>query len=155
MEWSFLHPGRSTSGKESWVPVEVGGLVSPRAGLDTWWREESVPTTNRASSLGPKPGHCSDWGTQIHTKSVKILCNQTCRLPMKAFIVENKSWNYRNSLPSFMVVISDTLKTKTELVALVRKRTTLTELRRISAKLVPTYTDRGCCVVSATDPHGR
>jgi hypothetical protein len=27
--------------------------------------------------------------------------------------------------------------------------------RRVSAKLVPTFADRGCCVVSATDPHGR
>jgi hypothetical protein len=27
--------------------------------------------------------------------------------------------------------------------------------RRLSAKLVPTFADRGCCVVSATDPHGR
>jgi hypothetical protein len=26
--------------------------------------------------------------------------------------------------------------------------------RRLSAKLVPTFADRGCCVVSATDPHG-
>jgi hypothetical protein len=27
--------------------------------------------------------------------------------------------------------------------------------RRMSAKLVPTFADRGCRVVSATDPHGR
>jgi hypothetical protein len=27
--------------------------------------------------------------------------------------------------------------------------------RRLSAKLVPTFADRGCRVVSATDPHGR
>jgi hypothetical protein len=27
--------------------------------------------------------------------------------------------------------------------------------RRLSAKLVPTFADGGCCVVSATDPHGR
>jgi hypothetical protein len=26
--------------------------------------------------------------------------------------------------------------------------------RHLSAKLVPTFADRGCCVVSATDPHG-
>jgi hypothetical protein len=26
--------------------------------------------------------------------------------------------------------------------------------RRLSAKLVPTFADRGCRVVSATDPHG-
>jgi hypothetical protein len=25
----------------------------------------------------------------------------------------------------------------------------------LSAKLMPTFVDRGCCVVSATDPHGR
>jgi hypothetical protein len=27
--------------------------------------------------------------------------------------------------------------------------------RRLSAKLVPTFADRGCHVVSVTDPHGR
>jgi hypothetical protein len=27
--------------------------------------------------------------------------------------------------------------------------------RRLSAKLVPTFADRGCHVVSATDPYGR
>jgi hypothetical protein len=27
--------------------------------------------------------------------------------------------------------------------------------RRLLAKLVPTFTDKGCRVVSATDPHGR
>jgi hypothetical protein len=27
--------------------------------------------------------------------------------------------------------------------------------RRLSAKLVPTFVDRGCSVVSATDPYGR
>jgi hypothetical protein len=27
--------------------------------------------------------------------------------------------------------------------------------RRMSAKLVPTFADRGCRVVSAADPHGR
>jgi hypothetical protein len=27
--------------------------------------------------------------------------------------------------------------------------------RRLSAKLVPTLADRGCRVVSVTDPHGR
>jgi hypothetical protein len=26
--------------------------------------------------------------------------------------------------------------------------------RRLSAKLVPTFADRGCCVVSATGPYG-
>jgi hypothetical protein len=39
-------------------------------------------------------------------------------------------------------------------VALVRERTILSD-RRLSAKLVPTFADRGCSVVSVTDPHGR
>jgi hypothetical protein len=38
-------------------------------------------------------------------------------------------------------------------VALVRKRTTWPSDRRLSAKLVSTYVDRGCHVVSALDPH--
>jgi hypothetical protein len=36
-------------------------------------------------------------------------------------------------------------------VALVRERTRPSD-RRLSAKLVPTFVDRGCRVVSATDP---
>jgi hypothetical protein len=37
---------------------------------------------------------------------------------------------------------------------LVRKRTIPSD-RRLSAKLVPTFADRGCRVVSGTDPSGR
>jgi hypothetical protein len=43
----------------------------------------------------------------------------------------------------------------TNSVALVRKQTIPTERRRLSAKLVPTFTDRGCRVVSAMDPQAR
>jgi hypothetical protein len=37
---------------------------------------------------------------------------------------------------------------------LVRKRT-IPSGRRLSAKLVPTFADRGCRVVSTADSHGR
>jgi hypothetical protein len=40
-------------------------------------------------------------------------------------------------------------------VVLVRKRTIRPSDRSLPAKLVPTLADRGCRVVSATDPHGR
>jgi hypothetical protein len=40
-------------------------------------------------------------------------------------------------------------------MALVCKQTVPIERRRSSAKLVPTFGDRGCRVVSAMDPHGR
>jgi hypothetical protein len=40
-------------------------------------------------------------------------------------------------------------------LALVRKWNVQTSDRRLSAKLVPTFADRGCLVVSTTDPHGR
>jgi hypothetical protein len=40
-------------------------------------------------------------------------------------------------------------------VALVNKRTYRPSDRRLSAKLVPTFADRECRVVNATDPHGR
>jgi hypothetical protein len=40
-------------------------------------------------------------------------------------------------------------------MALVRERTIRAERQQLSAKLVPTFADRGCRVVSATDPHGR
>jgi hypothetical protein len=42
---------------------------------------------------------------------------------------------------------------KNNSMALVYERTILTEHRRLSAKLVPTFEDRGCSEVSATDPY--
>jgi CBS-domain-containing membrane protein len=39
-------------------------------------------------------------------------------------------------------------------VAFVRERTVPTE-RPLSARLVPTFADRGCHVLSATNPYGR
>jgi hypothetical protein len=50
--------------------------------------------------------------------------------------------------------VATTKVTKLNSVVLVRKRTILSD-RRMSAKLVPTFADRRCRVVSATDPHGR
>jgi hypothetical protein len=38
-------------------------------------------------------------------------------------------------------------------VALVRERIILSSDRRLSVKLMPTFADRGCRVVSALDPH--
>jgi hypothetical protein len=40
-------------------------------------------------------------------------------------------------------------------VALVRNKLYRPSDRRLSAKVVPTFADRGCRVVSATDPHSR
>jgi hypothetical protein len=40
-------------------------------------------------------------------------------------------------------------------MALVRERTVPTSDRRLAAKLVPNFADRGCHVVSVTDPYGR
>jgi hypothetical protein len=49
---------------------------------------------------------------------------------------------------------------KTELkklisVTLVRERTRPTERQPLVCEVVPTFADRGCCVVSVTDSHGR
>jgi hypothetical protein len=44
-------------------------------------------------------------------------------------------------------------ETKPNSVAWVREQTIPTE-RRLSAKLVSTFADRGCHVVSVTDPYG-
>jgi hypothetical protein len=46
-------------------------------------------------------------------------------------------------------------KLKLNSVDLVHKRTISTERPPLVVKLVPIFADRGCCVVSATDPHGR
>jgi hypothetical protein len=40
-------------------------------------------------------------------------------------------------------------------MAVVRRTTILPRDRRLSAKLLPTFTDKGCRMVSATDPYGR
>jgi hypothetical protein len=40
-------------------------------------------------------------------------------------------------------------------VALVRERTMPTERPPLVGEVVPTFGDRGCCVVSATNPPGR
>jgi hypothetical protein len=40
-------------------------------------------------------------------------------------------------------------------VAVVRKRTTPTERPQLVGEVVPTFAGRGCCVVSATNYHGR
>jgi hypothetical protein len=49
------------------------------------------------------------------------------------------------------------LQTKLKLnsVALVRERTIPTERPPLVGEVVPTFEDRGCCVVSATDSPGR
>jgi hypothetical protein len=47
------------------------------------------------------------------------------------------------------------LKKKLNSVSLVRERTAPTDRRRLLAKLVPTFADKECRVVSATDTHGR
>jgi hypothetical protein len=46
-------------------------------------------------------------------------------------------------------------QTKLNSVALVRERTIPTERPPLVGKVVPTFADRGCCVVSETDSHGR
>jgi hypothetical protein len=46
------------------------------------------------------------------------------------------------------------IKTKPNSVALVRERTMPTERPPLVGEVGPTFADRGCCVVSATDSHG-
>jgi hypothetical protein len=49
----------------------------------------------------------------------------------------------------------DNSKNKKNSVALIRKRTMPTERPPFVGEVVPTFADRGCCVVSATEPPGR
>jgi hypothetical protein len=53
-------------------------------------------------------------------------------------------------IPSFINTGS-----KLNYVALVRERTIPTERQPLVSEVVPTFADRGCRVVSATDYHGR
>jgi hypothetical protein len=70
-------------------------------------------------------------------------------------------------IPSFIMMVSGARKVlgkkkctdkyvhrKLNSVALVRERPLRPRDRRLSAKLVPMFADKGCRVVSATDPHG-
>ena len=56
---------------------------------------------------------------------------------------------------SLFLIIKPTKKLKLNSVALVASELYRQSGRRRSAKLVPTFADRGCHVVSATDPHDR
>jgi hypothetical protein len=51
--------------------------------------------------------------------------------------------------------VSTDLEKKKNSVALARERTMPTERPPLVGEVVPTFADRGCCVVSATDPPGR
>jgi hypothetical protein len=55
----------------------------------------------------------------------------------------------------FMLLLLLLTKTKLNSVALVRERTMPTERPPLVGEVVPTFADRGCCMVSATDSHGR
>jgi hypothetical protein len=50
--------------------------------------------------------------------------------------------------------MNEQIKTK-DSMALVRKRSMPTERPPLVGEVVPTFADRGCCVVSATGPPGR
>jgi hypothetical protein len=67
--------------------------------------------------------------------------------------VSGRSKLYGCCNTKFTVYGTKTTTKQTNFVALVSKRTVPTD--RVSAKLVPTFADRGCGVVSTTDPHGR
>jgi hypothetical protein len=51
--------------------------------------------------------------------------------------------------------LQDYTETKLNSMVLVRERTMPTEPPPLVGEVVPTFADRGCCVVSATDSHGR
>jgi hypothetical protein len=67
--------------------------------------------------------------------------------------ISTKTVQYK--LTDFSHSLQSALKQKTNSVALVRKRTLRPSERRLSEKLVPNFADKGCRVVSTTDPHGR
>jgi hypothetical protein len=71
-------------------------------------------------------------------------------------------------IPSFLIKVSGARKLlggrkytdknvhrKLNSVALVCERTLLPRDRRLPSNLVPTFADKGCRVISATDPQGR
>jgi hypothetical protein len=62
----------------------------------------------------------------------------------------------RNRFEDFRFKCEDNIKLKLNSVAIVSKRTIPTERSPLVGEvLVPTFAGRGCCVVSATNSHGR
>jgi hypothetical protein len=69
---------------------------------------------------------------------------QYCKI-LVGVITEAKRSNHNNQI----------IKTKTNSIAWVRSELYRLRYRRFSAKLVPTFADRECHMVSMTDPYGR
>jgi hypothetical protein len=61
--------------------------------------------------------------------------------------------DYFNVLLGYLY--SEVSKLKLNYLALVRERIMSIERPPVVGEVVPTFADRGCCVVSATDSHGR
>jgi hypothetical protein len=61
----------------------------------------------------------------------------------------------RNEQLQLAVTVVKSVDKKTSFNEVKARQLTKPSDRRLSAKLVPTFADRGCRVVSATDPYGR
>jgi hypothetical protein len=83
-------------------------------------------------------------------------CLYPCRYMSYKYLVLCHATSRRlgNYWKPFLPIFLKNGVTYNNLVALVRERTIPSD-RRLSAKLVPTFVDRGCHVVSVTDPYGR
>jgi hypothetical protein len=99
-------------------------------------RHSSVVITMRAPGLTPSycPGVCT------FNSDVYVLVHGT------EYVVRESKTTRRNYFQAHIKLNS---------VALVRERTMPTEHPPLVGEVVPTFADRGCRVVSATDSHGR
>jgi hypothetical protein len=110
------------------------------------WTEVSAERINpifRVKNPPSKKSECNRW--------LGRFCLATTDSCGRFRALSDASTRYDLEIPHPFTVY----KQKTNSVALVCVRTIPTSDRRLTAKLVPTFADRGCRVISATDPHGR
>jgi hypothetical protein len=87
------------------------------------------------------------------TQPLTEMSTRNCLWYIRLLSENVESLTYSNPI-GLHDLLQGQLYVKRNSVVLVRERTIPTD-RRLSAKLVPTFADRGCHMVSVTDPYGR
>jgi hypothetical protein len=147
---SASRPGRFTSEETAPVTIEQEAVWAPGSVWKLWSREKSCPC--RESYSGHPARHYTDWAIPALSKHfVPIGCIQK-------FV----RWDAQAGTRIMNAIMKTRLRSKIQSCHGLKKKNSVTwvgrrELyrpsdRRLSAKLVPTLADRGCRVVSATNP---
>jgi hypothetical protein len=123
----------------------------------------SLPPYNGPSAIGSLSSFQA-WTDPISGRIFHAWFTRLLVLKMEAIRSSETSgslrilWRCRSQETVLSIFKSKTVRTlvlKLNSVALVRERTMTTKRPPLVGEVVPTFADRGCCVVSATDSHGR